>query len=70
MDAVNKMRNGCILNGGILVYYVVSLIVAQLMKNVMPGYEGTISSCFLQIFYLVFLFPLFFNWVEKRYAKV
>lgn len=38
-------------------YYIVSLILASLIKSWIPGPAGTTLSCFLQVFYVVFLFP-------------
>lgn len=42
---------------GLLSYYAVSLIITPLIKNWIPGAGGTIASCFLQMFYISFLFP-------------
>ena len=49
---------------GLLSYYAVSLIVASLLKNRIPGVWGTILSCFLQMFYVSFLFP----WCIKHFT--
>ena len=46
---------------GLLGYYIVSLILLPLIKNLIPGPAGTIASCFLQMFYIVFLFPVLMN---------
>lgn len=43
---------------GLLSYYAVSLILIPLVKSWIPGVGGTISSCFIQMFYVTFLFPL------------
>lgn len=43
---------------GLLSYYAVSLILVPLVKNWISGPAGTMVSCFLQVFYVVFLFPL------------
>ena len=43
---------------GLLGYYMVSLIIAPLVKAWIPGFAGTTLSCFIQVFYVVFLFPL------------
>lgn len=43
---------------GLLGYYAVSLIVVPFVKGLLPGAAGTVVSCFVQIFYVVFLFPL------------
>lgn len=50
---------------GLLGYYAVSLILGALIKAWMPGAVGTTLSCFLQVFYVVFLFPL----CAKRFEK-
>ena len=43
---------------GLLGYYAVNLILAPLVKSWIPGPAGTVLSCFLPVFYVVFLFPL------------
>ena len=43
---------------GLLGYYAVSLILMPLLKTWIPGAGGTILSCFVQMFYVSFLFPL------------
>ncbi len=47
---------------GLLGFYAVSLIFVPLIKNGIPGAAGAIASCFLQMFYVSFLFP----WCLKR----
>ncbi len=42
---------------GVISYYAVSLIVVPAVKNWIPGSAGTMCSCFLQMFYVSFLFP-------------
>ena len=49
---------------GLLSYYAVNLILSHLLKDYIPGAAGTILSCFLQMFYVSFLFP----WCIKRFA--
>ena len=44
---------------GTVVYYAVSLILVPLIKGWIPGPAGTMISCFLQMFYVSFLFPWF-----------
>ena len=51
---------------GLLIYYAVTLILGAIIKNVVPGAAGTIVSCFLQMFYVVFLFPLAMMRFEKN----
>ena len=48
---------------GLLSYYAVSLILNFLLKNWLPGTGGTALSCFIQMFYITFLFP----WFIKRF---
>ena len=50
---------------GLLSYYAVSLIVVPLVKGWVSGPAGTMVSCFLQMFYLAFLFP----WCATRLEK-
>ena len=46
-------------------YYAVSLILVPAVKNALPGASGTVVSCFLQMFYVAFLFP----WCVKKLEK-
>lgn len=50
------------LTTGLLSYYAVSLILLPLVKAGIPGAGGTVLSCFIQMFYVTFLFP----WCVKR----
>lgn len=50
---------------GLLTYYAVSLILVPLVKGWIPGPAGTIVSCFLQVFYISFIFPWFIKRLEK-----
>ena len=43
---------------GLLGFYIVSLILAPAIKAWAPGFAGTALSCFMQMFYVTFLFPL------------
>ena len=54
---------------GVFVYYAVSLILVPLLKDWIPGAAGTIVSCFLQMFYISFLFPWCVVRMEKTAAK-
>ena len=49
----------------LLSYYALSLILLPLLKNGIPGAAGTVASCFLQMFYVAFLFP----WCVTRMEK-
>ena len=53
---------------GLLSYYAVSLILVPLVKSWVGGPAGTMISCFLQMFYLTFLFPWLMNMAEKRHS--
>ena len=53
---------------GLLGYYAVSLILGALLKAWLPGPAGTTLSCFLQMFYVAFLFPLCAKRMERRRA--
>lgn len=54
---------------GVLSYYAVSLILVPLVKNLLPGAAGTVASCFVQILYVSFLFPLGVKLLEKNVAQ-
>ena len=47
---------------GIMGYYVVTFVLNTLLKKWIPGPAGTILTCFLQMFYITFLFP----WIMKK----
>ena len=47
---------------GLFIYYIVSLIINPLLKKFIPGPAGTILTCFIQMFYITFIFP----WCIKR----
>ena len=47
---------------GLLGYYAVSLILVPLVKGWIPGPAGIIFSCFIQMFYVSFLFPWCLQW--------
>ena len=51
---------------GLLGYYLISLILSPLIKTWLPGFAGTTVSCFVQILYVAFLFPLCAKAVEKK----
>ena len=50
---------------GLFSYYAVSLIFTNLLKGWIPGPGGTIASCFVQMFYITFIFP----WCMVRYER-
>lgn len=43
---------------GLLGYYIVFLVVVPPIKAALAGFSGTVVASFLQMFYLVFVFPL------------
>ncbi|MBQ4435126.1 MAG: phosphatase PAP2 family protein [Clostridia bacterium] len=51
---------------GLLSYYAVSLILVPLVKGWIPGPAGTVVSCFLQMFYVSFIFPWCLKHLEKQ----
>ena len=51
---------------GLLGHYAISLILVPLLKSWIPAAGGTISSCFLQMFYVSFVFPWCVRQFESR----
>ncbi len=51
---------------GVMSYYAVSLIFTDLVKEWIPGPGGPLMACFIQTFYITFIFP----WLIKRYESV
>lgn len=47
---------------GIMGYYAVTFVLNTLLKKWIPAPAGTILTCFLQMFYITFLFP----WIMKK----
>ena len=50
---------------GLIGYYAISLILNPILKDMIPGAGGTIANCFIQMFYVSFVFPLCMKWFEK-----
>ena len=50
---------------GLLSYYVVSQICVPVIREWIIGPPGTFLSCYVQMFYVSFLFP----WIVKRFEK-
>ncbi len=50
---------------GVFSYYVVSLIIATLIKDYVPGAAGTLLSCFIRLFYVSFCFPCLMKVLDK-----
>ena len=55
---------------GLISYYAVSLILAPLVKTWIPGAAGTTLSCFIQVFYVVFVFPLLAKRLEREQERL
>lgn len=55
--------------GGLMGYYIISLIINPLIKSAVSGFAGTLLTCFLQMFFITFLFPLIITAVRKKAAK-
>lgn len=51
--------------GGLLGYYVIALVINPMIKAALPGFAGTITTCFLQMFFIVFIVPF----VISRFGK-
>ena len=62
---ISMMRRMTRLTVGLLSYYVVSLIFVPAVKGWISGAPGTFVSCYLQVFYVSFIFP----WLIKRFEK-
>ena len=62
---ISMMKRITRLTVGLLSYYVVSLIFVPEIKNLIFGSPGTFLSCYLQMFYVAFIFP----WLLKRFEK-
>ena len=56
------------LTGGLLIYYMILLIINPLVKAAVPGFSGTVITCFIQMFYITFLFPLIIKIAERKSA--
>jgi len=54
---------------GLLGYYGVSLILSPAIKAWAPGFAGTTLACFLQMFFVSFLFPLCAKAIEQRHTR-
>ena len=50
---------------GLFGYYLISLVLIPLMKGWIPGPMGTLTTCFVQMFYIAFIFP----WCMKRFES-
>ncbi|MBR4158936.1 MAG: phosphatase PAP2 family protein [Spirochaetia bacterium] len=50
---------------GLLSYYAVNLILCSKLKAMIGGPVGSIVSCFVQMFYIAFIYPLCLKYFEK-----
>ena len=57
------------LTGGLLCYYVVNLILNPLVKAAVAGFAGTVITCFIQMFFITFIFPAIIKAVERRSGR-
>ncbi|MCR4620904.1 MAG: phosphatase PAP2 family protein [Clostridiales bacterium] len=62
---VSRLKKLTRLVTGVLSYYAVSLVLVPLLKGWVPGAAGIVVSCFFQMFYVTFLFPLCVKHFEK-----
>ena len=62
---ISMMKRVSRLTFGLLSYYAVSLIFVPAIKDWISGAPGTFVSCYLQMFYVSFLFP----WIMKHCEK-
>ena len=51
---------------GLLGFYAMSLIIVPVVKDLIGGPLGTLVSCFIQMFFIVFIYPLCIARYEKR----
>ena len=65
-DNLSLVRRATRLSTGLLLYYVVYLIFAQLIKKWIPGPVGTIAASFVQMFYISFCFPWLIQHCESN----
>ncbi len=54
---------------GLIGLYVVMLVLVPLVKDLVGGPAGTMASCFLQMFYVAFLFPWCVSLRARRKAE-
>ena len=62
---ISMMKRMTRLTVGLLSYYAVSLMLVPAVKGWIAGAPGTFISCYLQMFYVSFIFP----WLLKRFEK-
>lgn len=50
---------------GLMGYYAISLILNPLLKDLITGPFGTITTCFIQMFYVSFIYPFLMKRLER-----
>ena len=63
---VTMQRRFLRLTGGLLCYYAVDLIINPLVKAAAAGFAGTVITCFIQMFFITFIFPAIIKAAECR----
>ena len=54
---------------GVFGYYIVSLILMPVIKNLITGPAETVITCFMQMFYISFIFPWCLKHMENRASE-
>ena len=65
---VSMMTRITRLSIGLLGFYIISLILTPLINQFIPGMGGPIISCFIQMFFIVYVFPFWMKRLEKATA--
>ncbi len=63
---VTMMQRAVRVVTGLFGYYIVSLIIESLIKNIMPAAAGNLIACFIRMFYVAFLFPFFMKALDLK----
>ena len=63
---VSMIRRITRLVPGVLGYYAVYLVLYPVIKNWIGGPAGTIVACFIQMFYIAFVYPFCLKYLEKQ----
>lgn len=53
------------LAAGFMTFYLVSQVLVPMVSGALPGFSGPLVSCFLQMLYITFLFPLLARFFEN-----
>lgn len=51
---------------GLFGYFVFTYIICPPVKSALAGAAGNFVSCFIQMFYVVYIFPAFMAWTERK----